>query len=235
MSRNYLAFDIETAKIPEEGKSLQEARPLGICCWATAWMEDGEIKVETGHGNPSGSPSPMMSVEECVDLVDLLKELHFLFDYTILTHNGVGFDLDILAEESGMRKECAELAMNSVDTMFHFFCLQGYPVGLDAISKGMGLKGKTEGMHGGLAPVMWAEGKFEEVLAYVTQDVISTLEVALAVEKEKRVKWISKRGKLNIVHIPRWLTAEESLTIREPDTSWMTDPMRRSKFLEWMK
>lgn len=36
---------------------------------------------------------------------------------------------------------------------------QGYGVGLDAMARGMGVEGKTEGMTGALAPIMWVQGR----------------------------------------------------------------------------
>ena len=88
----------------------------------------------------------------------------------------LGFDFDILAEESGMLEECRDLAVSHVDMMFHVFCQLGYGVGLDAAARGMELAGKSKGMSGVLAPVLWAEGRREEVLEYVAQDVRTTLE-----------------------------------------------------------
>jgi hypothetical protein len=46
----------------------------------------------------------------------------------------------------------------------------------------MGLAGKLEGMSGEMAPVLWAQGKREEVLRYVAQDVKTTLALATACE-----------------------------------------------------
>jgi hypothetical protein len=233
---NYLAFDIETAKITESGDNLDAERPLGICCWAVAQLDmHGKIIATANHGQDNDCrPTPRMDRYECAGLVKTLTDLTHS-GYTLLTHNGVGFDLDILAEESGLHAECVELALNSVDTMLHFHCIKGFPVGLNAISKGMGLAGKTEGMHGDLAPVMWAEGRYEEVLAYVGQDVISTLETALAVEKAGVARWIAKSGRLNSVAIPKWLTVREALKLPLPNTSWMDSPFPREKFTGWMK
>lgn len=52
---------------------------------------------------------------------------------------GVGFDLDILAEESGLLEHCRDLAVSHVDMMFHILCRLGYGVGLDAAARGMEL------------------------------------------------------------------------------------------------
>lgn len=237
MSRKYIAFDIETAKVIPEGDDLQAHRPLGICCWAVAWVSDktGEIAVKSYSGTDNeGGITPQMTETECVALVQRLRNATEQ-GYTILTHNGVGFDFDILAEESGMVDTCAELAMNSVDTCFQVLCTKGFPVGLEAIAKGMGLQGKTEGMNGALAPQMWAEGRYDEVLAYVAQDVRCTLEVALAVEQAKSLRWLSKSGRINSLPVRQWVTVQEALQLPEPDTSWMSEPIPRSRWTEWME
>jgi hypothetical protein len=56
-----------------------------------------------------------MSREETAALVRCLSE-QVEHGYTLLTWNGVGFDLDVLAEESGMLAECKRLALAHVET-----------------------------------------------------------------------------------------------------------------------
>lgn len=227
-----LAFDIETAKITPEGEDIQNHRPLGISCWAIAWQDEGgNIGARSGQGEQITMP---MSQGECQWLVDRLLFMRDMRGYSLVTHNGVSFDFDILAEESGYFTKCQSLAMRSVDTCFQVHCMKGFPVGLEAIAKGMNLSGKTEGMSGALAPQMWAEGKYDEVLAYVAQDACSTLEVALAIEKRRGLQWISKSGRRNTLAIPRLLTVEECLKLPEPNTSWMSDPIPREQFTGWM-
>ncbi|MCC6457835.1 MAG: ribonuclease H-like domain-containing protein [Caldilineaceae bacterium] len=232
----YLSFDIETAKIVPDNEDLSDHRPLGITCYAIAWnLSSGIIKTKAGHGvNADGSPAPQMSRQECAQLVSGLLGA-VAKGYVLLAHNGASFDFSVLAEESGLHSECVELAMGSVDTMLHIHCVKGFPVGLDAIAKGMGLSGKTEGMNGALAPQMWHDGEYDKVLEYVQQDVISTLEVALAVKKRRCLTWIAKSGRRNNLPIPQWLTVAEALRLPEPDTSWMSEPMPRSQFTGWME
>ena len=106
-----------------------------------------------------------------------------------------------------MLPQCRALASNHVDLMFHAFCQLGHGVGLDAAAKGMGLAGKLEGMKGAKAPIMWAEGKREEVLRYVGQDVRTTLEVALKCEALGSLRWIARSGNLRSMALPKgWLT-----------------------------
>lgn len=234
----FLAFDIETAKITPQDEDLQAHRPLGISCWAFAWTHErsGEIRTASGCGlHEDGTHLPQMTRSQCCLLVARLHRAVHYQNYTLLAHNGVGFDFDILAEESGMHDICADLAMDSVDTCLLVHCLKGFPVGLEAIAKGMGLQGKTEGMSGALAPQMWAEGRFDEVLEYVQQDVRATIEVALEIEKRKRLMWVSKSGRRNTLPVPKLLTAFEALQLPEPDVGWMTEPIPRSRFTSWME
>jgi hypothetical protein len=228
MKNKYLAFDLETAKVlPENTHDFKPYRPLGIACAATLLSDTNELILWQGEGN-------QMSQQEAAKVVDYLKS-QTANGYTILTWNGTHFDFDILAEESGMLAECRELAVRHIDMMFHVLCKLGYGVSLDAAAKGMGLEGKPEGMNGAVAPALWAEGKREEVLKYVAQDVRTTLEVALACEACGCLKWISKSGNLRTMALPRgWFTVEEAGKLRLPNTSWMTDPWKREEFTEWM-
>ena len=171
-TRKYLSFDIEIAKpLPEGIDDWKSERPLGISCAATH-SDDGTTT--TFHGkNPSGNIADQMNQGETALLVEHLAAAVDT-GHTILTWNGLGFDFDILAEESGSYDLCRELAWDHMDMMFHIFCLKGYPLGLDTAAKGMGLPGKTPGMSGDKAPLYWAQGRRKEVLEYVAQDVRTT-------------------------------------------------------------
>ncbi|RPI89770.1 MAG: hypothetical protein EHM42_02460, partial [Planctomycetaceae bacterium] len=188
------------------------------------------------HGaDEAGKPAPRMSRAETRQLVDYLTEMAAK-GYVILSWNGLGFDFDILAEESAAKAECQRCALAHVDMMFHIVCVQGYPVGLDKAAQGMGVAGKPPGMTGLRAPVLWAQGKFQEVLDYVTQDVQTTLAVALAAENRKKFEWITRKGTKSSLPLTRgWLPVEHALKLPEPDTSWMSTPIRRGEFLGWMK
>ena len=230
MKRHYLTFDIETARVmPEADPKWRSHRPLGIACAATLLSDTDELTL--WHG----AASDRLSREEAAGLVEYLKA-KVREGYTIATWNGVGFDFDILAEESGMLAECRELAMNHVDMMFNILCRLGHGVSLDAAAKGMGLEGKPDGMNGAMAPVLWAEGKREVVLDYVAQDARTTAELARECEACGRFRWIAKSGKLRTMALRGgWLTVEQAEQLPEPDTSWMTDPWVRADFTAWLR
>ena len=174
-----------------------------------------------------------MSQQQAAELVQYLTT-QVENGYTIATWNGLGFDFDILAEESGLLSMCRSLAFHHVDMMFHIVCKQGYGVSLDAAAEGMGLAGKK--MNGADAPRLWAEGKREEVLEYVGQDARTTLDVATACEALGKFRWIAKSGNLRTMRLPcGWLTVDEADKLPLPNTSWMSEPWPRNKFTDWMR
>ena len=235
MARKYLAFDIEIAReFPDNAPDWKAYRPLGITCAAT--LPAGAQAAELWHGTTAdGRPADRMSRDDAGRLVDHLASAVGR-GCTILTWNGLGFDFDVLAEESGRLEECSRLAIGHVDMMFHVFCQLGFPVGLDAAAKAMHLPGKPEGMSGILAPGMWAEGKRQEVLDYVAQDVRTTLDLAAACEKQGSFRWITRRGSVKRMPLPEgWLDVGAALELPEPDTSWMSTPWPRSKFTGWLR
>lgn len=234
MSRNYIAFDIETAKIIEGPLGdLKSHRPLGITCAATLASSDQEPR--TWHGrNADGTPAAQMSSEELSELVRFLVDARDK-GATILTWNGLSFDFDILAEESGMVDECKSLARDHVDMMFHAFCQLGYPIGLGKTAEGMGVPGKSSDDAQKLAPNMWADGKHDEILEYVAQDARVTLSVGQACEERGEICWITRKGYPSCKAIENgWLTVTGALELPEPDTSWMDAPMLRTRFTDWL-
>ena len=233
MPRKYLAFDIETAKIlPEDFGDLHDHRPLGITCTAI-WCSDESAAVTFYSKKGDGAPAPQMTTQDLSAFVELLK-LKSNSGYTIITHNGLGFDFDILAEESGQTDDCRDLALGHVDMMFHFFCGKGFPIGLNAAANAIGIS-KPANVDGSIAPQLWKDGVYQTVLDYVAQDCRLTLDVANTSENSKRISWITGRGTKSYFELPvGWLTVKEASKLPPPDTSWMDNPWPRSKFTGWL-
>lgn len=234
MTRKYAAFDIETAAdVPESVGSWASYRPLGITCAAVYLQDESEAIVWHGK-NSDGTPAARMSQAEARQMVVQLERL-VAEGYTLLTWNGLGFDFDILAEESGSLAECRKLAIEHVDMMFHVFCDRGFPVALDKAAQALGIPGKPEGMSGYLAPRLWAEGRHDTVLDYVAEDVRIARDIALKCEKQRRFRWITGRGKSSSMPLPDgWLTVAEARQLPQPDTSWMSNPISRKRFTGWL-
>ena len=110
--KRYLASDIETVEpFPEEG-DWRDVRPLGIGC-AAAYASDLKKPMAWFGRSQDGSIRERMTQEENAlmvrQLVQFTKRDSKSPDkepYTLLPWNGLGFDLDILAEESGLEREC---------------------------------------------------------------------------------------------------------------------------------
>ena len=233
MPHKYLAFDIETAKIlPDNSGSLFDHRPLGITCAAT-WCNDMPT-ADTFHSkSEDGTPIPQMTVQDLTTFIGHLKN-KVDAGYTVLTHNGLGFDFDILAEESGQVEDCRDLALGHIDMMFHFFCGKGFPIGLNAAAQAIGAS-KPENVDGSLAPQLWRDGDHQTVLDYVAQDCRLTLDIAEASDRTKTISWITKKGSRSSFGLPDgWLTVREVLELPLPDTSWMDNAWPRSKFTDWL-
>ncbi len=146
----YVALDLEIARIiPDSARSWDMYRPFGITCAATV-QSDGSSRI--WHGvTAGGGLADRMTRDEVVQFVEYLEN-EASSGKTLLTWNGAGFDFSVLAEESGLRSVCQELAYQHVDMMFHFFCVTGFALGLDKAARGLGLPGKLAGMTGADAP-----------------------------------------------------------------------------------
>ncbi len=234
MDRKYLAFDIETAKdIPGSDFNWKPHRPLGITCIASQSTDSAESRIWFTL-DESGTPAPQMS------RTDVTRFIQFLVDsvsagYVLLSWNGLGFDLDVLAEESGLIEDCRKLAKAHVDMMFHIVCAKGFPVALKNAAAGLGVPGKLAGVEGIAAPALWAAGKFDLVKEYVSQDVRTTLAVALAAEQRKSFAWTTRKGTIGEMPLRTgWLPVERALKLPLPDLSWMPSPPSRSDFTNWL-
>ena len=215
------AFDIEIARPVVNDNWHGNGISCAVCVFsdrdeAIVWQGQPEL----GHFGTWG-------------LIETLETIS-AHGYQIVTFNGAGFDFKVLAEECEVESLTVKhLARKHIDMFFHLFCILGYGIGLDRLAKGMGFAGKTEGVDGALAPEMWQQGRYQEVIDYCVKDTRLTLQVAQAVIERGAAEWTSKSGKPQSVKIDRWLTPAQAVQLAEPDNSWMTDPWQRSKFVGW--
>ena len=231
------SFDLEIAKVlPENVDNILAYAPLGISCAATAFEDKSDVTFWQG--------TPQQSKQECQKLVqDLLG--YVASGYTLVTWNGCNFDFRVLAQESGMVAECGQLALNHVDLMLIVTFTKGWLLGLDKALSGAGIPGKVKKLtlsngetlndvSGALAPILWARQEFDAVLTYLKGDAVQTLALAKVVQNTHVIRWVSGNGKSQSVPAPRLLTVKECFSIPKPDTSWMANPPRREKFVEWI-
>lgn len=236
-----VAFDLEIAKEIPEGADWDSLRPLGISCAATLSIPLGGLRLWHGERLEDSSLPRQMTPLECYHLFAYL-ETTVEEGYSIVTFNGLGFDFRTLYEECQdplLGPRFKHLALGHVDIAFALFCHRGFMISLDTAANGMGLQGKTKGMDGALAPVMWAKGVESQtlVLDYVRQDAQVTLNLFKRITETRYLRWISQSGNVNYWLPPdkQLKTVKESLELPEPDTSWMREAWPREKFTGWME
>lgn len=236
-SERLVGFDLEIARImPADAQDFWAYAPLGITCAGLAFGDGRTYEVYSGM--------PQMTREACEALV---QRLQTLVDegFTIVTWNGCGFDLRVLAEESGMVAECGRLALGHVDLMMHVTFRKGYYLSLAKALEGARLPGKHKTITlsdgsvvsnpGANAPALWAAGEHAPILAYLQQDCEQVLALGQDVLKRKRIDWRANSGSPQTVSIPTLASVEECCKLPEPDTSWMSDPPDREDFVGWME
>jgi len=254
------SFDIEIAK-EVEGGDWQAQRPLGISCAAVM------LPIDTWKGPDKDIQyfyeidilqrpvmQPKMSQNSAAGLVRHLAGLA-AGGYTLITVNGLGFDFQVLAEESGMWKECATLALyHHCDLMLLPVAHQrmGWRVGLQTFAEGANVEGKKHevtlksgetlhDMNGAMAPRLWAQGEHNAVLDYLGDDVRATLETAVVALDLGRLGWESRKGKWYEIALPRGENGRPYLpTVSEvlrwsprPDVSWMENPSTPESLAGW--
>ncbi|MGD8849351.1 MAG: ribonuclease H-like domain-containing protein [Anaerolineales bacterium] len=231
------SFDIEIAAVLPEGIGDWSSHPdLGISCAAVAFEDRAEVKFWSGVPRLDPHAARLMAQE--------LMEIH-AEGYRIVTWNGCGFDFRVLAQESGMFKEMALVAMEHTDLMLMVTFARGHYLALQKALEGAGLAGKLkrvqlsdgrwiDDMEGSQAPILWGQGEQEAVLAYLEQDVRQQLALAENVRERGEIRWISGSGNPQAVAFDKLLTVKECFTLPEPDTSWMRNPPSRAQFTAWM-
>jgi len=234
MHRKYLAFDIETCKVqPANAVDSRVGCPLGISCAATIASCSGVPRL--WHGGKSRSqPRNQMTRKEAQQLVNYLAK-QVERGHTIVTWNGLGFDFDILAEESGLLATCKALAIAHVDMMFHVLGKIGFGVSLESAARGMDMAGKHEGITGVEIPRLWAEGRWQKVFDYVRQDARLVLQLATVCEERRHLRWITRSGRRRELRLPRgWLTVKAVERLPEPNAFWCRSQWSRTRFAAWL-
>ena len=227
MQRKFVGMDIETVKIIETGEDWQSHRPLGIACAAFASRTQSKIFA-------ADADKSQMTPDQVGEMVGWIENL-VRHGAVMVTWNGLHFDWPVIAEESGAFDACQNLALEHVDMMYHLFCAKGFPLSLAVAADGMKVGSKTKNVTGNLAPVMWDEGKRQEVMDYCMQDTLLTLNLARKCEQHGRLDWVSRSGMLNRLRLPNgWLRVCDAAQMELPDTNWMASPIPRSKFDDWV-
>lgn len=227
----FIAFDLETMKLAPENWNDER---LGIAC---ACVTDGSMVQETYM-----TSGPVDERGAKLIVTDMMRAVSM--GHQIVTWNGLWFDFRVLAAESGMVRECAEIALRHIDLMFVVVTHQGHYLGQDKACLGAGVQGKVkrvrlkngtalEGIDGSMVPALWAAGEQHAVLEYLRGDVQALHRLMEATWNTKRIRWTTPKQHKKSFLVQTW-TVENCLSLPLPKTPWMDKPVRREDFFNWM-
>ena len=154
--------------------------------------------------------------------------------YALVAWNGLSFDLRWIGHVAGDLPKAAGIGAKMYDPMFQFFKLKGFPIGLAAVLRGMGIATKKL-MNGADAPVQWRAGNHDAVCEYVMGDARMTVEIAAAISGKRQIAWVTQKGTRSSVPLPCLRNVEDCMSDPMPDQSWMSSRIPQAKFTGWMK
>ncbi len=227
-----LAFDIEISNVFDlgPGEDINKYAPFDVAVAATQ-IAGGEHRLWFSPG-PDDKPLLNLERRHARELLEYLEQMQGE-GYAVCAWNGLGFDLRWVARAADDVATASRVARAMYDPMFQFFKLKGFPVGLDAVARGLGI-GMKKTMAAADAPREWQAGNHQRVCDYVLGDVRMTLEVVSAIVRKRQIAWITQRGKRSAVPLPRLRTVEDCMCDPMPDQSWMSTPIPQEKFTHWL-
>lgn len=231
--KHFITFDTELATIiddAEAGGNWAERGPFDFSVAATS-DQDG-ITAIWHSTEEDGRPAMVMTRDKAKELLRHLREAQ-MSGVPIVTWNGLGFDLRWLGVAADDVELAAQIALDHFDPMFQFFCQRGFPVGLAKVGEGLGVA-QTKSMSGKDAPKAWREGRHAEVIDYVRGDAQITAAIIRRIVEERGVRWRTQRGTLSGEPVPQLRPVRELIELPTPDQSWMSEPIPKSKFFEWI-
>lgn len=185
-----IAFDLEITNVLEDFGQWKSERPLGISC----------IALSAGpHSYLYFSGKAPFALDEGLanEVVYFMYEEYYQDGYTIVSFNGLGFDFVVLADASGEREICREMALSEqhVDLMFNAYMALGHNIGLNTACQETFGAEKIGFESGAEAPVAWHDGRHKEVIEYCKHDALITYQLYQALSETPRLRWRTRKGK----------------------------------------
>ena len=227
-----VGFDIEISNVFDlrPGEDINKYAPFDVAVAATQ-IHGGEHRLWFST-DASGQPRVQLERQHAQELLQYLEQMQHT-GHAICAWNGLGFDLRWIARAANDVPTASRIARAMYDPMYQFFKLKGFPVGLDAVAKGLRI-GMNKTMNAADAPREWRAGNHQRVCDYVLGDARMTNEVVSAIIRRREIAWITQRGKLSTVPVPRLRTVEDCMRDPMPDQSWMDSPIPQEKFTRWL-
>ena len=164
--KKWLAYDIETKEFFPKGTRDFSHMSISMCGWYTSW--DKQVKTVTD--------------EDIHEFFSDIRECHLCVGF-----NTKRFDNIILEQYDSddilQKRPHFDMWEETYETL-------GHMVSLDSIARAS-LNRKKSG-HGSKAPILWKEGRYEELRSYLIQDVILTKDVFIKACKEGSLTFESK-------------------------------------------
>lgn len=228
----FITFDTELASIIEDDANgnWAERGPFDFSVAATC-DHAGETRIWHSN-NADGSPAAVMSRDTARALLAHLRAAQEC-GVPVITWNGLGFDFRWLGVAADAVELAAQIALDHFDPMFQFHCQRGFPVSLAKVGEGLGIA-QTKSMSGKDAPIAWRDGRCAEVIEYVRGDAQLTAKIIRRIVETGGVRWRTRAGSLSGEPMAKLRPVRELLGLPLPDTSWMSDPIPRSKFHDWI-
>lgn len=228
-----LSVDIEISSVFDlrPGEPIEKYAPFDVAVAATQ-IDGGEHRLWYSSDD-TGRPKTNLDRDGAKDLLQYLEDMQ-KGGYAVCAWNGLSFDLRWIARAADDVATASRIARAMYDPMYQFFKLKGFPIGLDAVAKGLRI-GLGKSMDAADAPREWQAGRHERVFEYVLGDVRMTNEIVSAILRCREIAWITQRGKRSTVPVPQLRTVAECIADPMPDQSWMTNPLLDKKFTGWLK
>ncbi len=228
-----LSFDIEISNVFDlgPGEDINKYAPFDVAVAATQ-IAGSEHRLWFSPGQDD-KPAINLQRHHAKELLDYLDEMQ-REGYAVCAWNGLSFDLRWIARAADDVATVSRIARAMYDPMFQFFKLKGFPVGLGAVAKGMGI-GMKKSMDAADAPRLWRAGNHQLVLDYVSGDVSMTNEIVSGIVRRREIAWITQRGKRQTVPLPHLRTVEDCMRDPMPDQSWMNSPIPQKQFTGWLQ
>lgn len=228
-----ISFDIEIANVIDlkPGEDLEKYGPFDIACAAA--VDDLGVAKLWFATDAQGRPGGVLDARTAKAMLTWLREQQ-LAGVMVCAWNGLSFDLHWIGHVAGDLALAQEVALDLYDPMFQFVCQRGFPVALANVAEGLGIREKKL-MSGEQAPIEWAKGHHQLVLDYVTGDCRITEAVIARIVAQREVRWKTKKGTISSEPMPTLRKVRDALKIPAPDTSWMSEPLRRDKFHAWFQ
>ena len=211
-------------------RTWRSMRPFHISVAATA-VHGGEERVWYLE-DEAGRPALNLTQHRAHELIEYLDQMQRK-GFMVCVWNGLGFDLKWLGHQAEDMALAARIALKSYDPMYQFFSQAGFPVKLAKVAEAMDIP-QEKLMDGTDAPKEWRAGKHQAVMDYVLGDCQMTNLIVLAIQKARRVRWVTGKGYVSSKAMPRLKPVKEVILDPEPDQFWMESPFPKSKFHKWV-